>query len=212
MAELTSGINDLIQRIKEDGVAKGKAEHERLLGEAQDQAARILSDARAEADALKARAEEECETLKRRTESEMRLAVRDFVAEFGDRIRARLIQPTIAAHVTDVLKDPEFLKQALSAIAQDMIASGGGSLEVVVSPEHKEQLGGYFTQALTDRLKGIAGMDLGAERGMTGFRLRREGEAFTWDFTLDAVVGELARLVEPELRPFFNLDHRDRDA
>ncbi len=199
MAELTSGINQLIERIKNEGVAKGEAESARILREAKVEAQRILDEARSEATSLITKAEAERDALKKRADSELRLAIRDFIADFAERIRKQIIEPAATEKVRETIASPAFLGETLKQIVTDYVAAGGTAIEAVVSDELREQLGAYFADACGERLM------LSAEQGLAGFRLRREHEGFTWDFTLEAVVAELQRLVDPTLRPFFSL-------
>jgi V/A-type H+-transporting ATPase subunit E len=206
MPELTSGINKLIDRIKSEGVQAGEAEQNRLVTAAHQEAERILADARKEAEKLRAEAEREATQLRQRTEADLRLAVRDFVAAFQERIRAHLIKPVISERAAKTLEDPEFLTHTLEGICKAYVQSGGdGGIEATVSPETAEALGAYFSRATSEKLAGVSELKLTAQKGLTGFRLKREAEGFTWDFTLDAIVSELAELVDPALKPYFEL-------
>ena len=203
MAELTSGINQLIERIKGEGVAKAESERSRILEEASAKAESIIASAEAEADALLDTARTQADMLAKQAQSELRLAIRDFIADFAERMRSQVITPAAVEKVEETLNRPELLGEILKQIIADYAAEKGGTIEAVVSPEMKEQLDAIFVDTLGERLT------LRAERGLAGFRLRRENEGFSWDFTLEAIVSELMRLVEPTLRPFFSLDPGD---
>jgi len=200
VAELTSGINQLIERIKGEGVAKAESERARMLEEAESKAASIIANARTEADALLREAKADAARIKQQAHSELRLAIRDFIADFAQRMRKQVIEPAATEKVRETVQRPEFLAETLKQIMTDYAAGKGARIEAVVSPEVEEQLGAYFVETLGEKLV------LKAERGLAGFRLRREDEGFSWDFTLEAIVSELMRLVEPTLRPFFSLD------
>ncbi|MDJ0837706.1 MAG: hypothetical protein QNK37_14415 [Acidobacteriota bacterium] len=207
MPELTSGINQLIERIKQEGVDAGRVENERIVREAQNQAEQLLAEAKQKAEAMVADAQTQADEMRTRAESDLRLAVRDYVADFGQRIRRNLIQPAISDKVAETIAHPQFLQNVLTEICRDFIKEGGGSIEAVIPPDTKEALGAYFADAVSQKLAGITDVQLQGSEGLTGFRLRREGEGFTWDFTLEAIVSELAELVDPALKPFFALGH-----
>jgi len=199
VAELTSGINQLIERIKNEGVSKGEAESARIKREAAVEADRLVKDAQKRADAIMAETKAACAALEKRVHSELRLAVRDFIADFAERIRKQVIEPAADENVRETISQPDFLARTLGKIIADYVDKGGTRIEAVVSDEVREQLGALMADAAGKRLT------LSAEQGIAGFRLRRDKEGFTWDFTLDAVVAELERLVDPTLRPFFSL-------
>jgi len=205
MPELTSGINKLIDRIKSEGIQAGEAEQERLVTAASQEAERILADAHRKAETLLADAQQKASELRQRTDADLRLAVRDFVAAFQERIRSHLIKPVISEQTAKTLEDPTFLSSTLEAICKGYVQSGGGGIEATVSEKVADALGAYFSRAIGEKLEGVSELRLIEQKGLTGFRLRREAEGFTWDFTLDAIVSELAELVDPALKPYFDL-------
>jgi len=205
MTELTQGVNELIERIKSEGVTQAKAEKNRMISEAREEAARLISEAKSDAESILTDANKQCEALRARIDSELRLSVRDFVAKFQQQIKDHLIRPVIAGEVTQVMRDDRFLTDTLQAILLDYAKPGSGQAEVTVDAGKAKKLGTYFSKLISDKLAGESSLSVKAEDGLTGFRLRREGEGFTWDFTLEAIVTELQALVEPELKPFFTL-------
>jgi len=203
MAELTSGISKLIDRIKNDGVQAGETEKERILSQAKAEAEQILSQARKKADAMISEAEKNSGETRRRTEAEARMAVRDFIAGFREKVRERMIRPIIADHLNGLLEDEQFLGNLVQELTSSYLASGGASVEVMVSPEMKDKLEGWFSKTLSDQLS-EKGLVISGNCDDGGFCLKRNGEGFTWDFSLTAISDELVRLVEPALKPYFD--------
>lgn len=204
MTRLTSGISDLIERIKDEGVSAGESERERILEQARHEASQILAEAQKKAEALVQTAKDQSKAMKRETESEMRLAVRDFLAGFQKRIKDQLIRPLIDARLADTLADEAFLGNALIQIWQDYINSHSGSIQVTVSHELRDKLGAWLSARLAREMEKGA-ISLNSADGIKGFRLHRDGDGYVWDFTLPAISAELALLVEPSLRPWFDL-------
>ncbi len=111
----TSGVEELIERLRSQGVEEGKAQADALMEETRRRAEQRLEDARHEADALLERARAEAAQAKRAGEEAVELAVRDamlrmkteLVDRFADRVRNL---------VAKELEDVELLKQLILEI------------------------------------------------------------------------------------------------
>ena len=204
MAELTKGIAQLIERIKEDGIASGENERERILEEARATAEAHLAEARAEAERILSEAKTEAETTKQRANAALKLAAHDFLAAFRHSLRQQHVRPLITDNVGALLADEAFLGNAVTQLFRDYVAAGGKQITLVVKPELKTRLTAWFAQHLEDDLS-QRGVAVEAEEGLEGFRLQRDEEGFFWDFTLEAVGEALADLVDPGLKPYMAL-------
>ena len=108
----SSGVDELIQRLREQGVAEGQSQAEELLKQTRRRAEERLDEARREAEDIVAKAREEARQTTDAGEEAVRLAVRDAILtlkselaeHFADRVR-RL--------VTRELQDQDFLKQLI---------------------------------------------------------------------------------------------------
>lgn len=203
MAQTTSGIAELIGRLRKDGVDAGEAEKGRILEEANQEAAAIVASAKKTGEELLAAAKQERERLKQQLDAELAMAARDFVLRFAERVRAQVVRPVVSDAVREALSEPAFLQGTI----KDLLVryADGGGVEVTVSPAMRQQLEGFFTQEL-GRALGGGEVTLRDEQGLVGFRIVRKGESFAWDFSDDAVAKELVRLVDPALKGYFALD------
>jgi V/A-type H+-transporting ATPase subunit E len=204
MAETTSGIAELIARIKKDGVVAGEEEKARIIQNAEEQADKILADAKKEAGNIVDGAKKERQALKEQLTAELKMAARDFVFDFQQRIKNQAIRPTVEKSVASVLKDPEFLKNALTQICADYAKDGGDRIEIMVDGELSKKLEAFFTGELHKALS--RGVSISDADGLVGFRLVRGDENFVWEFSLDAVTRAMTQLVEPGLRSFFDFE------
>ena len=111
-----SGVQELIDRLRDEGVASGQTEAERLLAEARVKSMELLDKAKAEADNLLAKARSEAESIVGNGKEALRVASRDVVLrirevcqeEFRDRLK-RLVRFK--------LSDPKILEQVILEIA-----------------------------------------------------------------------------------------------
>ena len=119
MAETTkvaSGVQELINRLRDEGVKAGREKSDQVLREAQEQASRIVAQAKAEAEEILNKARSEIETERAAANDSLRVAIRDTELKMEAELKAGF-----AAHVKRLvsveLSDREFLRQIVLAIA-----------------------------------------------------------------------------------------------
>ncbi len=201
MTDMTSGIGDLLQRLRTDGVEAGEAEKQRIVREAEAKADAVLADAERRAKEIIAAAEAQAEARRKQLDTELNMAARDFTLRFAERVKRQKLEPLVTAKVADALGSADVLKEILV----ELIRSKVGSATVTLSPETRSKLEGYFQNELARLLEGEP-LEIINENGLGGFRLQRHGESFTWDVTGEAVANELSLLVAPALRKYLQLD------
>jgi V/A-type H+-transporting ATPase subunit E len=200
MTEMTSGIGDLLERLRKDGVEAGESEKQRILRETEAEAATLLADAKKRAEEIVAAAESEARAKKKQLDSELNLAARDFALRFAERVKRQIIQPLVRGRVDEALASPDVLKAAITELVREKT----GGAKISVSPETQNRLDSFFQNELRRLLDGGT-IEVASESGLSGFRLQRQGESFIWDVTGEAIAGELATLVEPTLRKHLQL-------
>jgi V/A-type H+-transporting ATPase subunit E len=119
MAETTkvaSGVQELINRLRDEGVKAGQEKSDQVLREAQEQASRIVAQAEAEAEKILNKARSEIETERAAANDSLRVAIRDTELKMEAELKAGF-----AAHVKRLvsveLSDREFLRQIVLGIA-----------------------------------------------------------------------------------------------
>jgi V/A-type H+-transporting ATPase subunit E len=112
----SSGVQELIDRIRDQGVQSARDEADRLLHEAREQAAQIVSQAKAEADAAQQKARTEIEAYKNASMEALRLAARDAVLDLKARVRARF-EEFVKRLVTSATRDKELVRDIVLVLA-----------------------------------------------------------------------------------------------
>ncbi|HAN31736.1 MAG TPA: hypothetical protein DCQ06_09090 [Myxococcales bacterium] len=194
MSEVTSGIADLIAKIKTDGVDAGQQAKLRIVDDAKTEAAKILADAHAEAETIKKQAEREALTINKRLQSELKMAARDFVFRFQERLSTQAIMPATSEAASKALQDSALIGRVLDGVLQHLEDESGGFI-ATINPVLRAEV----EAAISAHIQ-ASKVELVDELGLNGFKLQKKGEHFVWDFSADAVARELARLVEPGLR------------
>ena len=113
---VSSGIDALIQRLKQEGVDEGRAEAQKVVADAEARARDVLAKAEATAKSRTDAAAQEADRLKRAGEEALKVAMRDAVLELKEGLStrfARQVQGVIAKLSTD----EEVLKRMILAVA-----------------------------------------------------------------------------------------------
>ncbi len=199
MSEATSGIASLISRIKQDGVQAGEAERQARVEAARKEAAEIVAAAQKQAAAIVATAEAEATKRRAQLDAELRMAARDFVFRFQERLSSQVITPQADAAAAAAVGDGAGVVALVLQLLGDQTSG-----KVTIDPSLRARLVAALG-AKVSATAGAEGIEIVDEAGLGGFRLTRKGEHFVWDVSREAVARELARLVEPGLRGALSL-------
>ena len=211
-----AGIEELIARLRQDGVDEGRAEAERLVARAQAQAREMLDAAEREADALRDTARKDAEGLRRTGEEALQTAMRDTVLDLKGRLAKRFADD-VRGTIGGLMRDDDTLRRMILALAARTRDAAGlddaAALEVILPRavvglddlrRHPEDMA---TGTLTHFVAAVAGDIL--REGVTfhpadddhgGIRVRLADSGVTVDLTDRAVADLLLRHLNPRFR------------
>lgn len=121
---LSSGIDALIQRLKQEGADEGRAEAQKLVADAEARARELLAQAEAKAKHRTDDATEEAGRLKRAGEEALKVAMRDAVLELKEDLSSRFAQQ-VQGVVAKLSTDEEVLKNMILAVASRARSEAG---------------------------------------------------------------------------------------
>jgi V/A-type H+-transporting ATPase subunit E len=124
-AEATaSGVEELIQRLRHDGVEAGREEAERIVEEAEQRANWLVEQARAEADELVANAQQETERFREAAKEALQVAARDAVLQMKDQL-AQQFSDEIRRLVRGEMEHAVLLERLILEVAGRVRADAG---------------------------------------------------------------------------------------
>ena len=180
-------LQSLIERINRDGVAKAKAEADRIVVAAKEQAAKLVNEAKAEADRYAAAAKEEAGAATLRAEETLRQAARDAIIAVENAV-GRLLEKILAENVDAALANPATAATLAGDAVRDLIATG----EISSGPK--------IADALRAQLAAQRNLTVVLDEALgTGFKVSLEGGRVEHDFTGATVAAELAKRLRPDL-------------
>jgi V/A-type H+-transporting ATPase subunit E len=189
-------LQELLGRIKRDGVDAARLEAERLLAEAQTQKKATLQAAEREAAAIVEGARADAKRAEESGKAALTQASRDLLLAFRDRLQA-LLQKVVRAD-TAAVYGAEVLAEALPAVLKALAAGGAEDLAVLLPPAVLKKLEARFASLLAAELKG--GLELKPSDDVAvGVRISEKGGAAYYDFSGEAVAELLSRYLNARL-------------
>lgn len=147
-------LQELTDKLYNEGLAKGKQEGEELLAKAKVQAEDIVAKANAEAAAIVAAANKEAEDLKTKVQGDLKMAASQSIAATRKDIETLIVAKMTEAEVKKALTSAEFVKEVILAVAKGFGTEEPVDLEVVLPETLKKDLEPFVTGELAKVLKG----------------------------------------------------------
>ena len=189
-------VQELIDKIKKDGISAAKEEASKVRAEAEAEALRIVSAARKEAEDIIGRGKQDAERSEKAGIAALEQASRNLVLAFKDEIQA-LLNRIISEHVSVHYND-DVLKAALPDLLKAWAAKGGDNLSVILPEGELSKLQSFFSEKMTGEL--WKGIELKSNRKLSsGFHISNKEGSVYYDFSAPAVADLLGSYLNPKL-------------
>jgi V/A-type H+-transporting ATPase subunit E len=209
-----SGVEELISRLREQGVEQGQQRAAELIEEAEHRADWLLQQAHQEADELKRKAYDEAERMKRAGEDALKMAARDMNLQVREML-SRTFADRVKLLISEELDSHAFMRELIREVV--LQACGDADLasmekidlllpadfigleELRRHPQayRASQLSQYVQEQLSVLLR--EGIVLDTHDGK-GIRIRTNGEATEIDLSDRALAELLLRHLQPRFR------------
>ena len=193
----TSGVQELIARLKDDGVKAGQDEAQRMIKEAQEKAVNIIDQARTEAKELLESTRTEIKVEKNAAKESLKVAIRDTELMLESKLKAGFADH-IKHLVSSELENKEFLKQLVLTIAGSSCASipEEKGLDLLVAKEKLDPLVLEISGAVLRK-----GIEIKAsDTDNAGILIRMKDEDVEIDLSDNAITELLLKYLLPRYR------------
>ena len=133
-------LQELTDKLYEEGLSKGKEEGARILEEARQEAVRILDEARTQAEEIKEKAVREAAEMKSKVESDLKMASAQTLQATRQDVENLVLARVSDAKVSESLADPDFLKEVILAVARRFSAQESADLNLILPESLRTQL------------------------------------------------------------------------
>ena len=149
-------LQELTQKLYDEGLAKGKQEGEALLQKAASEAENIVKQAQEEAEAILAKARKEADDFKVKVEGDVKMAAQQSVQATRTDIENLVIAKVVDGTVDKALANEDYIKGIITAVAQKFSAEEPADLALVLPESLKATLEPFVKNELGKLLgKGV---------------------------------------------------------
>jgi V/A-type H+-transporting ATPase subunit E len=211
----SSGVEELIQRLRRQGVEAGRTRGEEIAQAAEKKANAVLDEARARAQTIVEEARREAEQLKASGEDALRVAARDTILRMREEL-TQFLRTRVRRLVSEQLEDRELLRRLVLEVAARALGESSidrakhvevllpgevvGIEELRKRPEELEgKLGQLVRQIASATWREGISFNEQAE-GVGGIRIRLTEEDIEIDLSEDSITDLLMQHLQPRFR------------
>jgi V/A-type H+-transporting ATPase subunit E len=189
-------LQELIDKIKRDGIESASVEAARVKKDAETEAQRIVDAAKKEAAGIIERGKQDAERSEKAGVAALDQASRNLVLAFKGEIQG-LLEKIVAADVAKAYGG-DTLKAVLPEILKSWASKGESKVDVLLSEGDLKKLESALSGELAAELK--KGVELKADRNLgAGFRIAEKDGSAYYDFSAGAVAELLSAYLNPRL-------------
>ena len=191
-------LQHLIDRIKQEGVETAEQQGAQIVAKAKEKAAAIVKEAEQKAKTFLEDAERNSEAFTERSTKTLEQAARDLLISVGQGVE-NILADIVADSVEKALSI-DTLKQMLVKMAEAYAAHQGNEsrIDLLISPQDKEELIRYFAEQYRQRL--LSGVELHVDNEIfKGFKVSFVDDHVYHDFTREAIAESLTNFLRPQL-------------
>lgn len=149
---MSNKLQELTDRLYNEGLSKGKEEGELLLAKAHKDADKIISEANAKAEETVAEAARSAEALKAKAESDVKMASSQSLLATKKDIENLLVNAVVDSKVDAALADVTFIKGIISEVAGKFSTEQNCDLSLVLPESIKSELAPWVSSELKKAL------------------------------------------------------------
>jgi V/A-type H+-transporting ATPase subunit E len=197
---MQSKLQELTEKIYQEGVEKGNAEAEVIISNAKKEAESIVTEAKKQAENLIKEAKKKSDEILSNGESELKLSSKQAVNALKQKITDLINGSIINATVSTAFDDKSFIQKVIETTVKNWNSATKESPEVtVLVPKSDEKsLLEYFTKSAKNLLD--KGLEIkGDESIKSGFQISPKDGSFKIGFTGDDFANFFKQYLRPRL-------------
>ena len=189
-------LQELTDRLYNEGLSKGKQEGEELLAKAKAQVDDMLAKAQAEAAQIIAAAQKQAEEIRTKTASDIKMASSQSIAATKKDIETLIVGKMTGDAVKKTLSSPDFIKDLIKTVAEKFTTDGPVDLNLILPESLKNDLEPFATKEL-GKILGAGVQASFSKKIAGGFQIGPKDEGWFVSFTEET----FNQLISEYLRP-----------
>lgn len=198
---MSNKLQELTDRLYNEGLSKGKEEGEILLFKARKEADEIIANARKQAEDIVTEAENRAAQLKEKAESDIKMASEQALMATKKDIENLLVNALCTEETEKVLSEEKFLKEIILAVAQKFSTQQSEDISLVLPASLKSMLEPWVSTELKKALKKKISVDF-SKKIKGGFSIGPQNGSWyisMSDESFKALISEYLRPVTKKL-------------
>ena len=190
-------LQELIEQIKNDGVAAAEADAKTIVDAAKADAEKLIADAQAQADKILAAAKAETERMTKSSEDAIRQAGRNLLISFRESV-SRELETIVGENVAAVYSSDAFAELIISIVENWANKPDAEDIAVILNTQDLNKLEEILLSALKEKM--LNGITLKANDNFDGgFRIAVNNGSAYYDYSTEAVVNMLSNYLNPKV-------------
>lgn len=181
---MTDRIEEITQKIYNEGITKAKDDADQLIAEAREKADVIIRSAKLKQKEIIRDAQNKVEEIKKRTEAELQLAARQFISQLKQQITTLISTAQITSPVKEAFNDSDFIKRIIITLIEkwDPKTDKSMDLQLFLPPDDQKELTAFLQKKVTDAMN--EGIEISVDpRLKSGFRIGPKDGGYLISFT-----------------------------
>lgn len=191
-------LQELTDKLYNEGLSKGKQDAENLVNNAKSQAENIIKEAQSQAEKILSDAKKEADELKIRVDNDIKMASSQTISAIKQQVESLIITQSISSPIKENLSDKEFLKEIISSVIKAFNASNSepAALELILPENMQKDMDSFIGNKANESMH--KGVEVTFSKQINnGFKIGPKGASYIISFT----DGDFERLIAEYLRP-----------
>ncbi len=191
-------LQELTDRLYNEGLSKGKQEGEELLQKAHAEADAIVAAAKVEAERIIAQANKEAEELKTKVAADVKMAATQSIAVTKQEIEKMVVTKAATEGVKANMSNPAFVKDMIASVVKAFNPQNASpvALDFILPEALKAEVEPFVKNEIANQFKGEVKVDY-SKKMNGGFKVAPKEGGYMLQFTDE----EFTQLIANYLRP-----------
>lgn len=189
-------LQELTEKLYNEGVAKGNQEAEKILATAQTEASNLVKLAKQEAQAIVEAAQKSAEELTKNTRTELQMASSQVISALSQEVTSLVNGSIVSASVKQATTDTSFMQNLILSAVQNWATKQ--DLLVVVPEKDKDAVINFFTAKAKELLDN--GLTINSANNVkAGFQIGPKDGSYKVSFTEADFINFFKEFLRPKL-------------
>ncbi len=189
-------LQELTDKLYNEGLSKGKQEGEELLAKAKVQAEDMIAKAQAEANQIVAAAQKQADEIKAKVSSDLKMASSQSLAATRKDIEALVVGKMTDEPVKKALASTDFVKELIKSVAGKFSTEGPVDIALILPESLQSELEPFVNNELKKTLN--AGIEASFSKKVSGgFKIGPKDGGYLVSFTDETFTELIAEYLRP---------------